>query len=166
MCGALPGTILPHRQKCSAEMRISMNKQTRELLQECSSGCKMAVRSIDQVKEYTKEESLELILDRYRKEHENLQEEIIHLLGEEGITPEEPGKMATAMAWTNIEIKMLMEADSHQIAKVMMDGCNMGIQSVSEYKNKYTEASDESISIANKLVNIEERFMEELRAFM
>ena len=48
----------------------------------------------------------------------------------------------------------------------MMDGCNMGIQSVSEYKNKYTEASGQSISIAEKLINIEERFMEELRAYM
>jgi len=143
-----------------------MNKQTRELLQECSSGCKMAIRSIDQVTEYAREESLELILKRYRKEHENLQEEIVRLLAEEGITPDDPGTMATAMAWTNIELKMLMEADSHQIAKVMMDGCNMGIQSVSEYKNKYTEASDKSASIANRLVSIEEQFMEELRGFM
>ena len=143
-----------------------MNKQTRELLQECSSGCKMAIRSIDQVTEYAKEESLERILQRYRKEHENLQEEIVRLLAEEGITPDDPGTMATAMAWTNIELKMLMEADSHQIAKVMMDGCNMGIQSVSEYKNKYTEASDESVSIAKRLVSIEERFMEELRGYM
>ncbi len=96
-----------------------MNNQTRELLQECSSGCKMAIRSIDQI-----------------------------------------------TAWTNIELKMLVDADSHQIAKVMMDGCNMGIQSASEYKNKYTEASDESISIANRLIGIEERFMEELRGYM
>ena len=143
-----------------------MEKQTRELLQECSSGCKMAIKSINQIIEYTREESLELILERYRNEHQNLQEDIIRLLAEDGITPDEPGTMAAAMAWVNIEMKMLMEADSHQIAKVMMDGCNMGIQSVSEYKNKYTEASGQSISIAEKLINIEERFMEELRAYM
>lgn len=143
-----------------------MNNQTRELLQECSSGCKMAIRSIDQITEYAREESLELILNRYRKEHENLMEEIIRLLATDGITPDEPGTMATAMAWTNIELKMLVDADSHQIAKVMMDGCNMGIQSASEYKNKYTEASEESISIANRLIGIEERFMEELRGYM
>lgn len=143
-----------------------MNKQTRELLKECSSGCEMAVKTIEQLKEYTREESLELILGRYQKEHQNLREEIIRLLAEEGFTPEEPGKIATAMAWANIELKMLMEADSHQIAKIMMDGCNMGIQSVSEFKNKYTEASDTSISISEKLVSINERCMEELRAFM
>lgn len=143
-----------------------MNKQTRELLKECSSGCEMAVKTIEQLKEYTREESLELILERYQKEHENLREEIIRLLAEDGFTPDEPGKIATAMAWANIELKMLMEADSHQIAKIMMDGCNMAIQSVSEYKNKYTEASDTSISISERLVNINERCMEELRAFM
>lgn len=143
-----------------------MNKQTKELLKECSSGCEMAIKSIKQIKEYTREESLELILTRYQKEHENLQEEIIRLLAEDGFTPDEPGTMASAMAWANIEMKMLMEADSHQIAKVMMDGCNMGIQSVSEYKNKYTEASEKSISISEKLIGIEEHFMEELRAYM
>lgn len=143
-----------------------MNKQTRELLQECSSGCKMAVRSIEQLREYTKEESLEKILDRYKEEHKSLEEKIMQLLAEEGITPDDPGTMATAMAWANIEVKMLMDADSHQIAKIMMDGCNMGIQSVSEYKNKYTEADSKSVDIAEKLVDMEEKFMEELQPYM
>lgn len=143
-----------------------MEQQTRELLQECCSGCKMAIKSIGQIIEYTREESLELILKRYRKEHENLLEEVESLLTKEGITPDKPGTMASAMSWADIELKMLLEADSRQIAKVMMDGANMGIQSISECINKYTESSDESMSIAKRLVSTEEHFMEELRAYM
>ena len=79
---------------------------------------------------------------------------------------EEPSKLAEAMSWLTTEVKMLMRADSHQIAKLMMDGCNMGIQSVSEYINKYDDASEESEKIAGELIRIEEEFMKELKAFV
>ena len=48
----------------------------------------------------------------------------------------------------------------------MMDGCNMGIQSVSEYLNQYPQASQESKSLAKKLVETEEMFMKELKKFL
>lgn len=143
-----------------------MNNHTLDLLKECSSGCQMAIQTIRQIKEYTREQSLELILNRYEREHALLNEEINTMLSADNKTPKEPGKLASAMAWTNIEFKMLLEADSHQIAKVMMDGCNMGIQSVSEYKNKYNEADSQSVFLAEKLIRIEEEFMKELRAFI
>lgn len=143
-----------------------MEEQTIDLLKECSSGCKMATKSIKQVREYASDEKLERILDSYDKKHRDLEKETTQLLGKLGKNSEEPKPMASAMAWLDTEIKMMMHADSHQIAKLMMDGCNMGIQKVSEYINKYTDASRESTDIAKKLVKIEEDFMEEMKAFV
>ncbi|HPF28988.1 MAG TPA: hypothetical protein PLZ77_02655 [Lachnospiraceae bacterium] len=62
--------------------------------------------------------------------------------------------------------KLMAEKDSHQIAKLMMDGCNMGIQSVSEYQNQYRNASKEALELAQKLVRAEEDFMEEMKQFL
>ena len=83
--------------------------------------------------------------------------------GKEG---KEPPMMAEVGSWMKIEMKMLMHADDHQIAKLMMDGCNMGIQSVSEYVNKYHDASGESVAIAKRLIKIEEDFMKEMKEFV
>ena len=42
----------------------------------------------------------------------------------------------------------------------------MGIQSVSEYMNKYEEASPESIDLAKKIIKTEEDFMGEMKQFL
>ena len=143
-----------------------MATDTIELLKECSSGCKMAINSIRQVREYAKDNRLTTLLNDYADRHSKLQQETAALLGEYHKVDEEPSTMARICSWMDIEMKMLMEADSHQIAKLMMDGCNMGIQSVCEYINKYEAASDESVKIAHKLVKTEEKFMEEMQAFV
>lgn len=143
-----------------------MEKQDIELLKECSSGCEMAVKSIEQVMEYTEDDKLYQLLDNYDKKHKELDEEITNILHEDGESSKEPGIMATAMAWANIELKMLVEMDNHQIAKIMMDGCNMGIQKISEVINKYKNTDTGAEKLAKKLVKIEEDFMEDLKAYI
>ena len=59
--------------------------------------------------------------------------------------------MASAFSWLSTEMKMMFKDDNNQIAKIMMNGCNMGIQSISEDINKYSNASSESVSLAKSL---------------
>lgn len=145
---------------------VNMEEHTISLLKECSSGCKMAMRTIQQVREYARDEKLERLLDAYEKKHRDLEKSTIQLLEHYNKKDEEPGKMAEFMAKMDIEMKMLVHADSHQIAKLMMDGCNMGIQALSEKINQYTEASKESLDIAKKIVKAEEDFMAEMKEFL
>ena len=48
----------------------------------------------------------------------------------------------------------------------MMDGCNMGIQSVGKFLNQYDQATKESRRLAEKLLQDEEDFMGKLREFL
>ena len=143
-----------------------MNEDTRKLLEECNSGCKMALGSMKQVKEYIQDEKLKKIVESYKQKHEQLEIESSNLLKGAGNSEKEPGVMASMFSWFTTEIKMMIEDDGHQIAKLMMDGCNMGIQSISEYQNKYKEASKEATELAKKLVKTEENFMQEMKQFL
>ncbi len=143
-----------------------MASQTVELLKECNSGCKMAINSMDQVMEYVQDKEQEEIIRSCTKKHRGLEDSISRQLNEHGAGEESPGLMASAMSWISTEIKMAMNNDSNQIAKIMMDGCNMGIQSLSEYLNKYTEASGESRQLAGELIKVEENFMKEMKQFL
>ncbi len=143
-----------------------MEENTIKLLKECSSGCKMAVKSIAQVMEYVQGKKLGDILSSYDKKHKELDVEVDKALSAYDKEGKEPPMMAEVSSWMKIEMKMLMHADDHQIAKLMMDGCNMGIQSVSEYVNKYHDASGESVAIAKRLIKIEEDFMKEMKEFV
>ena len=74
--------------------------------------------------------------------------------------------MAQAFSWITTEMKLMIKDDNTQIAKILMDGCNMGIKSLSEQINKYPEASRESRAAAEKIVKCEEKLMGELKKFL
>ena len=143
-----------------------MNTHTLQLLQECNSGCKMAIYSMNQVIEYVKDDALEKLIEKYRYSHEMLEEESSKLLQESGKEEKDPGMMATAFSWLSTETKLIMKNSDNEITKVLMDGCNMGIQSITEYVNKCQEASKEATHLAEKLVKLEEEFMKELKKFL
>lgn len=141
-------------------------EETILLLKECSAGCIMAKNSIAQVMEYVQDADLLKLLHGQEKKHEDLERKIASELEKLGKDEKEPGMMASAMSWFGTEIKMLVRDDTHQAAKIMMDGCHMGIQSVSEYLNKYKDAEEHSRKLAQNIITVEEEFMKELRKYM
>lgn len=143
-----------------------MEEKTRRLLQECCSGCIMGINSMEQVKEYVTEEKLGRVIDEYLEKNRNILGEIEKLLAEGGSQDKEPGAVASAFSWLTTEMKLMMKDDSSQIAKIMMDGSNMGIQSLCKYIHDYEGASEKSVSLAKKLVKTEEDFMKELQLFL
>ena len=87
----------------------------------------------------------------------------MHEYGEED---KEPNKMATAMAWMKINVKYATEPTDSEIASLMIDGCNMGIQSISRYFNKYPAADEEVKKMVDDIVKLEQKLMDELRFYL
>ncbi|MBR1700795.1 MAG: hypothetical protein IJ716_02450 [Lachnospiraceae bacterium] len=143
-----------------------MDANTIELLKECSSGCQMAMDSVKKMREYAKDAKLNDLLESYGEKHRQLESEISDQLRDCGKDESAPSKMAEIMANMEMSLKMMVHPDDHEVAKIMMDGCNMGIQSVSEYVNKYPDASRESQDVAKKLIGIEEDFMQEMKGYV
>ncbi len=143
-----------------------MNEHSIKLLQECNSGCKMALESLNQVREYVIDDKLMSVMDTYRRKHEALVERSATLLMDCGKCEKEPSKMASAFSYATAEMKLLMNSDNHQIAKLLMNGCNMGIQSISTCRNDYPDASKEIMDVAEDLIKIEEDFMKDLKQFV
>lgn len=143
-----------------------MTMHTQHLLEECNAGCKMAIRSMDQVLEYVEDEKLEQVIETCKYFHEQLEEESSKMLEACGKAEKDPGVIATTFSWISTETKLMMKNSDNQIAKVLMDGCNMGIQSVGEYMNEYTGASEDAKKLAKKLIRLEEELMSELKKFL
>mgnify|MGYP003210763339 FL=1 len=138
-----------------------MEEQTGKLLKECSSGCKMAINSLNQVRDFVKDEKLHQLLDEYDKKHKALEEDISRLLEKHGEQEKDPHPAAAAFSRLTTDVKLMIHDDSSQIAKLLMDGCNMGIQSIGKFLNEYEEASSESRSLAKKLLHMDEQLMKE-----
>lgn len=143
-----------------------MEEVSQKLLQECSSGCKMAINSIEQVTPHISGDRLAGVIGSYKRKHEEIEKRVDELLHQEGAQGKDPGKAASVFSWISTEMKLKMHDNNSQISKLMMDGCNMGIQSISGYINQYNAASKESMELAKDLVHTEEEFMKELKAFV
>lgn len=143
-----------------------MEEHTTALLQECCQGCKMGIKSMNQVEEYVSDQKLKKMIDKYVKEHKEIEKGADSQLAEQGKEGKPAEKLASAMSWFTTEMKMMMNDDTKQAAKILMDGCNMGIQSMCGFINQYSGASKSSIELAEKLVKLEEQFRDELKSFV
>ena len=124
-----------------------MDDQTKKLLKECNVGCKMALQSMTQVEDYLEDSELEQAVEDYRREHERVEKETSRLLMEAGVSEKDPSPVASA-------------------AKLMMNGCNMGIQSIAKCQNECRDASREARQIAEGLIHTEEDFMGRMKEFL
>lgn len=143
-----------------------MNKDTIALLKECTSGSKMGINSLEQVAEYVNDMKLLKVLDKYKNKHETIFKEASEELRALGEEIEKPGVMASMMSWVSTEMKLMIENDNTQVAKVLLDGCNMGIQTITEMQHKYKDADTNATQIAKELIEMEEDFRKELKKFL
>lgn len=142
------------------------NQDTKDLLKYCNAGCKTATDSIEQVMEYVKSSKFRKLLQKYNEKHVQLGEKCHRLLNNYHLEEEDPSPMTKAMSYITTEMKMLVNRDEKEIAKIMMDGCNMGIQSLCGYLNQYKKANAECRKVAEELVDEEFAFMKELRVHL
>jgi hypothetical protein len=121
---------------------------------------------MEQVLPYITNEQLKSIISGYNDKHIKIGDECHQMLNEYHEEEKDPPVMAKAFSWISTEMKLMMNDDTHKIADLMIDGCNMGIKSVSEYINKYNAASKESMDLAKNLVKIEQEFMNDLLGYL
>lgn len=143
-----------------------MDEDTINLLKECNAGCKSGTNSMEQVLPYIQNEKLKSIIDEYNDKHIKIGDECHQILNAYHEEEKDPKVSAKAFSWISTEMKLMMNNDTHEIADIMIDGCNMGIKSVSEYINKYKSASTESVDLAKKLVKTEQEFMNDLLGYL
>lgn len=148
------------------ERMLVMNEDTIFLLRECNSGCKSATNSIEQVQSYIDNEEFMSIIKDYNDKHIKIGDECHQLLNETNEGEKDPKVMAKVYSWISTEVKLMLNNDTSKIAEIMIDGCNMGIKSLSRYINQYKAASSDSVNLAKKLIKLEQDFMNDMLLYL
>ena len=137
-----------------------------ELLKECDAGLEMAISSLEQVKPEANADNFLNMLDKYHKNHIKIQKDIDKKLVGYNENGKKANPFAEAMASMKTSFKLTANHTDNEIADLMIDGCNMGIKSVSKYMNQYSNASKEIMQLANDIVVLEQNFSNELRQYL
>lgn len=120
------------------------------LLQDCIAGCKMALESMDDIREHTDDKQLRELIDKYYDEHTGLSVDCRDMLDKAGADIKEPGVFAKMAAKLQTAMKMAVNDDQSQAAKLLTEGCNMGIETISGSLNEYRDADSKSVAIAER----------------
>lgn len=143
-----------------------IEQDTIKLLRECDAGIKMGISSIDDVLNYTHNDTLRKYLSDCRSEHKKLNTEIQTLLDKFHDEGKKPSPIAKSMSWIKTNIKLGIDESDKTIADLITDGCNMGVKSLNRYLNQYKAADEKSKDIAKRLINLEEKLAIDIRSFL
>lgn len=143
-----------------------IEQDTVRLLRECDAGVKMGLASMDEVMEHVRDQKLRQCLANSRDKHEALNSEIQTLLDRCHDEGKEPNPVAKGMGWVKTNLKLGMDDSDQTIADLMTDGCNMGIKSLRKYLNQYEAADEASKDLAKRLINLEEKLVQDVRAYL
>lgn len=143
-----------------------IEEDTIKLLKECDSGIKMGVKSIDDMIGYVKDEKMKNILKDSRDDHIKIKDNLQDMLEEYHDDGKEPNAMAKSMSWMKTNMKLMINESDNTVADLTVDGCDMGVKSLSKYLNKYKAADEKSKDIAKKLIKIESDLSVSMRDYL
>ena len=143
-----------------------INSDTIKLLRECSAGIKMGIESIEEVLPDVKNDELRAILERCKREHEQLDSETRDILNDYGDSGKEPPAVASGMSWLKTTFKLTVDPSDATVADLITDGCDMGVKSIRRYLNQYAAAEEKVKQIADRLIVTEEKAQEDIKKFL
>ena len=143
-----------------------IEQDTIKLLRECDAGIQMGVDSIDDVLNRVRDEKMRECLSQCKKEHQELDAEVQELLEKYRDDGKDPNPIAKGMSWMKTNMKMAMDESDATIADLMVDGCDMGVKSLSRYLNQYEAADEVSKDICKRLIKLEEKLGKQMRAYL
>lgn len=143
-----------------------IERDTIRLLRECDSGVKMGITAIDEVIGHVKGAGLKNTLSDSKHESERLLTDLQKVLHDYKDAGKDPNPMVQGMSWVKTNWEMLIDGTDSKIAELMMDGCNMGIKSLSRYMNQYKAADERSKDIAKRLISSEEKLSADMRTYL
>lgn len=143
-----------------------INDDTIKMLRECNSGIKMAVTSIDEVLPKVENEQFKQRLIACKQEHENLGNQTHQLLNNYDDSGKDPSPVAKGMSWVKTNTKLAVEPTDNAAADLIIDGCNMGVKSLTRYMNQYKAADQQSKSITGQLIRSEEQLAVDIRQYL
>jgi len=143
-----------------------IEQDTVKLLRECDAGVKMCIDSIEDEVDRVKDKELRGILVKGRQDHQELKTEIQQLLCRYRDEGKDPGMIAKSMSHRKTGMKMGLDESDSTVADLMTDGCNMGVKSLSRYRNQYAAADEKSKDICKKLIRLEEQLAIDMRDYL
>lgn len=134
-----------------------------EFLNYIYQNARIGVITINKLHEKVEYEEILSILKTQLEEYEEICNEAIKIFIKNGKKEKDISKLMKTMSTMMIDLK---EITPNSVARMMMEGSNKGIIQINEKINHYQDCDKKIMKLAQKLLETEERNIEELKKFL
>lgn len=138
---------------------------TEKLLKECDAGIKMGIASLEDVMSASYDPNLERRIKSGKKEHEELRVRTEDRLNHIGCAGKDPAPMAKLMSHMKTKLVTAYDPGDKAVARLVSDGCDMGVKSLSRYLDKYAAADADSKALAGDIIAAERQLTADMKRF-
>ena len=141
-------------------------KENINALDEIHKGACMGMDAIHFIQDKVQDESLKELLDSQYESYEKISKEIEDIYPKyNDDKPHETSSMNKIMTFYGIEMKTFNDKSNSKIAELLIQGTNMGIIEGRKVLNN-KEIADEVNKIIDKYVNMQEKYLENLKKYL
>ena len=137
-----------------------------EFLNYIYQNAEMGVGTLTKIIEVVDDEELLKHLKAQLKEYQNIKEEATKKLIQAGHQEKDIGAMQKISAYMSISMKTMVDKTPSHIAEMLMQGSTMGIIDAIRNIKKYSEAEEDIVRLAKRLLKMEENNLEQLKNFL
>ena len=137
-----------------------------EFLNYIYQNAEMGVIGIDNIENNIDNKDLEKVIEEQRADYEKIMEETLEIFKKYGREKTDLNAMAKMSSKMMSKWKLAKDSTSQAIAKMMIEGSNKGIIEITEKINAYQDKDEEIKNLANKLLEIEQKNLENLKKFL
>ncbi len=141
-------------------------KENIEFLNYIYQNAQMGVVGIDDIINKITDEDFENVIKEQKDDYETICKETSAIFKKYGKEEKELPMMAKVGSYIMSEMKTLTDSSTNMLAKMMIEGSNKGIIEITEQLNNYSGDDEEIRTLANKLLKIEQKNLDNLKKFL
>ena len=143
-----------------------MNKDDIAIYKSIQKNTEMAMKAIETIEPKVYENELALLLEKTNRQYADIHEKAVSGLQEAKIEPKKTGGLEQMMLVGGITGNTLFNTSTSHIAELMIKGSNMGILDLTKTLNHNPNGEEKSMELANELMHMENRNLEEYKKYL
>ena len=137
-----------------------------DILKEINLNSKVGIEGIEFCMGKTDNSTLKAILNKQKKEYENINDRSTNLLLSLGEDDKEVSPLQKAMSWMGVQMNTLKDNSDSKIAEILIQGNNMGVVKGTKLLHEDNELDSTVRSILSDFISLQQQNIDSLKRYL
>ena len=137
-----------------------------DILKEINLNSKVGIEGIEFCMGKTDNSTLKAILNKQKKEYENINDRSTNLLLSLGEDDKEVSPLQKAMSWMGVQMNTLKDNSDSKIAEILIQGNNMGVVKGTKLLHEDDKLDSTVRSILSDFISLQQQNIDSLKRYL